>query len=59
MKTIAWTYGMLMSFKEAYEQAKEKGEDVFTFEGNEFVLRYAYYLIEYLESRFNTKTTNK
>lgn len=33
------------------KEAVEKNEETFTFEGNEFVLSYAKYFIEYLESR--------
>jgi len=43
----------LKMFKAAYHQAKKGlkplGRDVFTFEGNDYVLEYAKYMIQYLE----------
>lgn len=42
---------MLRRFKKAYEEAAQAGNDTFLFDGNEFVLTYARYLIEYLEGQ--------
>jgi len=47
---IAWTLPMLEQFKAAYQFAVKYEADIFTFDGNEFVVSYAKYLIEYLES---------
>lgn len=52
MKEINWTLPMLKRFKRAYKLAKMKAEDPFMFDGNEFVISYAKYLIEYLDSKF-------
>ena len=42
----------LNKLKAVYAEAArvKKGSDTFMFEGNEFVLNYAKYLIEYLET---------
>lgn len=50
---IEWTPEMLRRFKLAYGKALPKGkESTFEFDGNLFVVGYAGYLIDYLESRF-------
>ena len=49
---IDWDRKKLDRFKKAYKKAKlHPLTDVFTFEGHEFVLAYAKYLIEFLESK--------
>lgn len=40
--------------REAYKTAQEGGDDVFTFEDNEYVTNYAKYLIEYLDMKLVT-----
>jgi hypothetical protein len=45
---ITWTRPMLERFKTAYDAATG---DTFVFDGNEFVVAYARYLIEYLEAK--------
>lgn len=51
---IQWTPAKLKRFKQAYDEAYESAQDnvndVFTFEDNIFVLSYAKYLIQYLET---------
>jgi hypothetical protein len=47
MKEIPFTRPMLERFKKALE-GKDK-EDVIVFEGHEFLVSYARYLVEYLE----------
>lgn len=42
----------LKRYKQAYSAPEDSSDEVFTFDGNEFVLGYAKYLIEYLESQF-------
>jgi len=51
---IAWTHPMLERFKAAYAQAclNKDRTDTFYFDGHEFVIGYAKYLIEYLEGEF-------
>lgn len=50
---LEWDKDKLEKFKVAYEEsiifAHDPVNDVFTFEGNIFVISYAKYLIEYLE----------
>lgn len=38
-------------FKRAYEDAVKRGEHVLTFDGAQYAMSYAKYLIEYLESQ--------
>lgn len=51
-KTVSWSKPKLKRFKTAYQHAKDKELADFTFEGSEFDLKYAKYLIEYLEEHF-------
>lgn len=51
-KVIEWTRPMLARFRKAYSVAVEAGADTFTFDGNVFVVGYARYLIQYLETQF-------
>jgi hypothetical protein len=39
-------------FQAAYEQAKNENKTSFTFEGKEFSVTYAKYLIQYLENNY-------
>lgn len=41
----------------AVAKAKLEGADQFTFDGHEYLIRYAEYLIEYLNQRFTGNTT--
>lgn len=53
-KMVTFTPEKLAKFKEAYGKAKRNPlTDTFEFEGDEYVLRYAAYMIEYLEGRFD------
>ena len=53
MPTVNWTKDKLERFRKAYVAAKDGGNDaIFKFEGYEFVVGYAKYLIEYLDGRF-------
>jgi late competence protein required for DNA uptake (superfamily II DNA/RNA helicase) len=49
-KIINWTPAMLARFKKAYDKAVTEKVDTFMFDGNEFVVGYAKYLIQYLDS---------
>ena len=54
-QTIEFTPEKLRRFREAYDKAKMNPlTDVFEFEGHEFVLTYAHYMIEYLEQKLGT-----
>lgn len=50
-KTITWDRPMLKRFKDALSDALGQSSTTFVFDGHEFVISYAKYLIEYLESR--------
>lgn len=41
---------MLKRFKKAFKQAQVNQKEQFTFDGNEYLVSYAKYLIEYLDS---------
>jgi hypothetical protein len=51
-KVINWTRPMLDRFKVAYQHAAGKQHSQFEFDGNLFVVGYAKYLIEFLETKF-------
>lgn len=46
--TITWTPEMLARFKKAHAKAKAAGNDKFIFDGHEFIVGYAGFLIEFL-----------
>jgi len=52
-KKISWTPAMLARFKLALADHKEN--DVIVFDGNEFVVAYGRYLVEYLEGQFHAR----
>lgn len=52
MNKIEWTRDMLERFKMAYGLARETRGEVFEFEGNEFLVSYAGYLIQFLDAKF-------
>lgn len=56
MKTIQFTRAKLDQLKDHYTMARRRGADQFMFEGQPFVMAYAKYLIEYLESKFKPDT---
>ena len=48
---VEFTFDKALKFKKAYEQALESGagtNETFTFEGNTWVVGYAYYLLQAL-----------
>lgn len=50
---VSFTKDKFDRFKKVYGESKDKGKcTTFEFEGNEYVIGYAKYLIEYLEERF-------
>jgi len=53
-KVIVWTPEMGRRFKADYAKAclTKTKYDTFVFDGNEFVLGYAKYLIQYLETKW-------
>jgi len=48
---ITFDRAMLRRLQRAYAKAVEDNVEQFTFEGNEYVIGYAKYLIEYLAAR--------
>lgn len=44
----------LVSLKRAYSAALNKQQDVFLFQGKKLLTCYAKYLIDYLDSKFNS-----
>jgi hypothetical protein len=49
--TVSWTKVKFRKFKRAYQKAVRDNESLFLFDGNEFVVGYAKYLIQYVEER--------
>ena len=52
-RVVQFTKFTLYKFKKRYEKAVSDKEEVFTFNGNQYVTPYAKYLIEYMEGKFN------
>ena len=52
-RVIEWDRPKLERFKKVYSAAvaQRTNDDVFEFDGHEFNIKYAKYLIEYLDSR--------
>lgn len=50
--TRAKTAAFLKAYNDALEMGK-KGGETFVFEGDEFVVNYAYYALEHLSNNFN------
>lgn len=50
MPNVVFTRDTLKLFKRAYNNATRRGHESFIFEGNEYLVGYAKYLIEYLEA---------
>jgi hypothetical protein len=51
--TIHWTPEKLKWFRKAYDEAEARGAKEFIWDGHEFVLGYAKYLISFLEEKLN------
>ena len=52
IEMIEFTPEKLKRFKKEYNKAVGAGDGVFTFSGHEFVVGYAKYMIEYLDSQY-------
>jgi hypothetical protein len=50
MNIVEFTEESFKRFKKAYEDASSEGKEQFTFEGNDVLVSYAKYLIQYVES---------
>jgi hypothetical protein len=55
MQKINFTKEKLHKFKVAWNWAICTGNEQFEFEGNDYLVAYATYLIQYLETRLGTK----
>ena len=51
-KTVSWNKPKVKRFKAVIRHAEESGKIQFEFDGNECDLKYAKYLLEYLEDHF-------
>lgn len=51
---VEFNKAKLIKFKKAYDKAEKADTESFVFEGNEYILGYAKYLIEYLEGRLTS-----
>lgn len=51
-KQVSWTPENLKEFKTAWESANELELESFTWDGNEYLVTYGRYLIEYLDYVF-------
>ncbi len=54
---VSWTTDKLEKFRIAWTTAEKAEKESFTFEGNEFLVTYGRYLIEYLEYIFKEEAT--
>lgn len=50
--TVSWTSDSLKKFKAAWKAADDAEKESFTFDGNEYLVTYGRYLIEYLDYVF-------
>lgn len=50
METVTFTVEVREKLRKAYEAAESEGVETFTFSGNEYVVGYAKYLLEYLDT---------
>lgn len=53
--TITFTPKLVVALHKATIEAANNGQETFTFEGHEFVVGYAEYLLEHLTSRMEVK----
>jgi adenylyl- and sulfurtransferase ThiI len=52
METINFDAAKAERFRKRYESAVRDGEEMFKFEGKDFLVGYAKYVLEYLEGKF-------
>lgn len=52
-KMVNWDRTMLSRFKVEHAEALESGEESFRFDGNEYLVSYGKYLIEFLEGELS------
>jgi len=52
-RELSWDSSEVEEFREKYKSAKEKEKKTFFYQGNEYVLNYAKYLLEYIDIKKN------
>lgn len=52
-KTVSFDKAKLKRLQTAYDGAVGAGANTFEFDGHEYLTRYAFYLIQYLQSKVN------
>ena len=52
-KTVTFTVDKFLRFKKSYNAAKRTGQTTFSFDGDEYDVAFASYVIEYLTIKFN------
>lgn len=50
--TISFNQESFKNFKKEYNLAVENNQEMFVFDGNDFLTSYAKYVIEYLKTKF-------
>jgi len=50
--TISFTTESFKNFKTDYNSAVKNNQEMFVFDGNDFLTSYAKYVIEYLKTKF-------
>jgi hypothetical protein len=59
MTTINFDRIKLKALKKKYTEAVKDNKETFIFEGNEFLVSYAKYVIEYLENKLSCEESLK
>ena len=52
-KQVTFDAAKTRRLRDAYELASRRGNETFRFEENEYVVAYAFCLLQYLEPKFN------
>jgi hypothetical protein len=52
-KSVSWTRPKLIRFAKAYEAAKANGCDSFVFDGDDYLVSYAKYMLQFLAPKFD------
>lgn len=50
-KMLEWNSSNVEEFREKHKLAKERDSKTFIYQGNEYVLDYAKYLLEYIDTK--------
>lgn len=56
MKTVQFTADKRDALRRAYNTAVKAKSETFTFEGNEYLVKYVKYVLEYLDGEFRRQT---